>query len=165
MATMKQECPLAFVWLTWLGIPALAVLVGVYSGWPYAVLTLLVGVVVELGYIRAFPRLSRMMGYGSVADTPARAGPALPGHLKVTLHTANVCPFCPIVRERLSALRQRLGFELEEVDVTFRPELVRKQGIRSVPVVRAGDAILVGNATSAELVSFLAGAAAQLPGT
>ena len=52
-----------------------------------------------------------------------------------------------------------MGFEFEEVDVTFRPQLALEKGIRSVPVVETGGRLLVGNATSAALAAFLGDAA------
>ena len=78
------------------------------------------------------------------------------------LYTANLCPFCPIIRQRLAALRATLAFDLEEVDVTFRPGLVMRKGLRSVPVLEAGGRYLVGNATTAELLAFLQAGAGQL---
>ncbi|HLB36110.1 MAG TPA: glutaredoxin family protein [Gemmatimonadales bacterium] len=155
MPTMKQECPLVLVWLTWVGVPALALLVGIKTGWAGGVLVLMVGVAAQVAYLRWFPRMSRMMGYGSVADVVAGTPAALPGRPRVTLYTASVCPFCPIMRRRLASLRRVLDFELEEIDVTFRPELVRRNGFRSVPVIEAAGMHLVGNATSADLTAFL----------
>jgi glutaredoxin len=161
MPTMKQECSLVLVWLTWLGVPALALLVGVKAGWAAGLLVLAAGAVAQVAYLRWFPRMSRMMGYGSVADVPAGAPAALAGRPRVTLYTASVCPFCPIVRQRLASLRGKLDFDLEEIDVTFRPELVRRKGFRSVPVLEAAGAHLVGNATSADLTAFLTKAVGQ----
>ena len=74
---------------------------------------------------------------------------------KVTLYTANVCPFCPIVRRRLADLRRMGPFEVEEIDVTFRPEIIRAKRLRSVPVLEANGRLLAGNATSAQIVEFL----------
>lgn len=156
---MKQECPLPLVWLTWLGVPALALYAGFSWSWPAAIFVAVVAVVAELGYLRWFPRLSRFLGYGSVADVPADSAVVAPQ--RVVLYTANLCPFCPIVRRRLEELRDRLGFALEEVDVTFRPQIVKQKGLRSVPVVEAGGRLLGGNATSAELSAFLAESAAR----
>jgi len=153
---MKQQCPLPFVWLTWMGLPLLALLLGVTRGWQAAVFVLVVGVAGQLAYVRGFPRISRWLGYGSVADEPAGQVAKDLTRTKVTLYTANVCPFCPIVRKRLLDLREGMGFDLEEIDVTFRPQLVLRKGIRSVPVVEAGGRLLVGNATSAQLAAFLA---------
>lgn len=155
---MKQQCPLALVWLTWLAVPALALYLGLSQSWPAAIFIVVVAVLAQLAYLRWFPRLSRFLGYGSVADVAASSAVAAPQ--KVVLYTANVCPFCPIVRHRLENLRHKLGFALDEVDVTFRPNVVKEKGLRSVPVVEAGGRLLVGNATSAELATFLAEAGA-----
>jgi glutaredoxin len=105
--------------------------------------------------VRWFPSISRSMGYGSVADTPAEAVPTSGTLPSVTLYTANVCPFCPIIRRRLAELQRRSGFEVREIDVTFRPEIVRAKGLRSVPVLEANGQLLVGNATSAQIAAFL----------
>lgn len=153
---MKQECTVWAVWLTWLGLPALALILGVYRGWYAGLLVLLVGVLATVAYIRWFPRISRWMGYGSVADVAPGSLPKGACVPRVTLYSAKVCPFCPLVRARLGDLQNKLGFELEEIDLTFRPELVRTKGVRSVPAVEAAGRTLTGNATSEELARFLA---------
>jgi glutaredoxin len=143
------------VWLTWLGLPLLAAVVGFRVGVLAGLAVLVTGVVGQVLYVRWFPSLSRSMGYGAVTDTPAPAEPArgtLPG---VTLYTANVCPFCPIIRRRLAELQKRTEFEVREIDVTFRPDIVRAKGLRSVPVLEANGHLLVGNATSAQIAMFL----------
>ncbi len=153
---MKQQCYLAMIWLTWIGLPLLALVVGFRIGWAAGVVVLVVGIVSQPLYIRWFPHISALMGYGSVKDTPAgdlEKGTKLPA---VTLYTANACPFCPIIRKRLLDLQRRSNFEIREVDVTFRPEIVRAKGLRSVPVLEANGHLLVGNATSAQIVEFLA---------
>ncbi len=152
---MKQQCYLLAVWLTWLGLPALALIFGFSQGWPAGVFVLLVGVLGQVAYLRWFPRISRWVGYGSVADVRAEAVSLSEESLRVTFYTANVCPFCPIMRERLMELKRALPFELAEVDVTFRPQVVCAKGLRSVPVIEASGRFLVGNATSAELAEFL----------
>jgi len=152
---MEQRCHLAMVWLTWLGLPLLAALVGLRTGVVAGLAVLAVGVVAQVLYVRWFPHISRSMGYGSVADSPAAAVPTsgtLPG---VTLYTASVCPFCPIIRRRLAELQRQSSFEVREIDVTFRPEIVRAKGLRSVPVLEANGQLLVGNATSAQISEFL----------
>jgi len=152
---MEQRCHLAMVWLTWLGLPLLAALVGLRTGVVAGLAVLAVGVVAQVLYVRWFPNISRSMGYGSVADSPAAAVPTsgtLPG---VTLYTASVCPFCPIIRRRLAELQRQSSFEVREIDVTFRPEIVRAKGLRSVPVLEANGQLLVGNATSAQISEFL----------
>jgi len=143
------------VWLTWLGLPLLAVVVALRVGMVAAAVVLLVGIAGQVLYIRWFPHMSRWMGYGSVADSapaPAAMPVALP---RVTLYTANVCPFCPIIKRRLADLQRQFPFELEEFDVTFRPEIIRAKGLRSVPVLEANSRQLVGNATSAQIADFL----------
>lgn len=156
---MEQRCHLAAVWLTWLGLPLLALVVGFRAGVVAAIVTLAVGIAAQILYLRWFPYMSRWMGYGSVADVPAAPVPVASPLPRVTLYTANVCPFCPIVRRRLADLQHQHPFEVEEVDVTFRPEIIRAKGLRSVPVLEAAGHVLVGNATSAQIAEFLIGAA------
>jgi len=143
------------VWLTWLGLPLLAVLVGFRAGPLAGLFVLAVGIVAQVLYVRGFPRISTLMGYGSVADTPPPSGALAAPLPHVTLYTASVCPFCPILKKRLADLRQEAPFEVTEVDVTFRPEVIRAKGLRSVPVLEARGRFLVGNATSAQIVEFL----------
>ncbi len=108
---MKQECPLPLVWLTWLGLPGLALILGLSQGWLAAVFVLLAGVIAQIVYIRWFPRMSRWIGYGSVNDVPAEHPSLSTTAPKVTLYTANVCPFCPIVRRRLLEMKQQISIE------------------------------------------------------
>lgn len=152
---MEQRCHLAMVWLTWLGLPLVAALVGLRTGAVAGLVVLGVGVVAQMLYIRWFPNMSQSIGYGSVADTPAAPVPATGRLPDVTLYTASVCPFCPIVRRRLTELQRQSGFDVREIDVTFRPEIVRAKGLRSVPVLEASGQFLVGNATSAQISEFL----------
>jgi glutaredoxin len=154
-ADMEQRCHLSMVWLTWLGLPLLAVLVGLRVGAVAGVAVLAVGVVGQVLYVRWFPKISRSMGYGSVTDTPAPVVSNGGVRQEVTLYTANVCPFCPIIRRRLTELQRQGGFEVREIDVTFRPEIVRAKRLRSVPVLEAGGEFLIGNATSAQTAAFL----------
>jgi len=155
---MKQQCPLLFVWLAWLGLPAMAVVFGILQGWAAGAFVLLVGVIALGAYLRWFPRISRWIGYGSVADTPVRVSSLPKRQLRVTLYTANVCPFCPIVRRRLTELKRDFRFDVQVIDVTFRPQLLLSKGLRAVPVIEADGRFLIGNATSAQLLEFLAGA-------
>jgi glutaredoxin len=157
MNPMKQQCYLANVWVTWLGLPFLAIAMGIYVGWWAGVFVLICGVFAQIAYIRIFPSISRLLGYGSVEDE--RAGVRAEGKRpsEVTLYTANVCPFCPIVKQRLSELQKQMNFTMKEVDITFRPEIIKSKGLRSVPVIEAEGRYWVGNATSAQLVTFLNG--------
>jgi glutaredoxin len=156
---MEQRCHIAAVWLTWVGLPLLALVVGLRAGLVVALAVLVVGIVGQLLYIRWFPYVSRWMGYGSVADTPANPA-SMPGRLPhVTVYTANVCPFCPIIKRRLAELQRQSQFDVEEIDVTFRPEVIRAKGLRSVPVLEANGHLLVGNATSKQIAEFLRTAA------
>ena len=92
---------------------------------------------------------------GLVADTPADPASMAALRQHVTLYTADACPFCPLVKRPLSELRRHSRFEIEEVDVTFRPEVIREKGLRSVPALEANGRLLVGNATSAQIAVFL----------
>lgn len=155
---MEQRCHLSMVWLTWLGLPLVAVVTWFRVGLLPGAIVLAVGIVAQVLYLRWFPYMSKWMGYGSVADTPAPPGPVSAPRLHVTLYTANVCPFCPIVKRRVAELQQQGTFEVREVDVTFKPDIIREKGIRSVPVLEAGGRMLVGNATSAQIAAFLSAA-------
>ena len=155
MKTMKQQCYLANVWSTWLLLPALAVGMGLYEGWLAGVVVLLAGVFGQVYYIKIFPRVSRWLGYGTVEDVVAESSKQTSPVSKVTLYTASVCPFCPIVKRRLVELQRNMGFELQEVDITFQPALVMEKAIRSVPVIETDGRYWNGNATTAQLLSFL----------
>ena len=152
---MEQRCHLSMVWLTWLGLPLLAVVVGLRAGLVAALLVFAIGVLAQVLYVRWFPYLSGWMGYGSVQDTPAGSAAIEAPLPKVTLYTASACPFCPIIRRRLADLQRHTPFEVEEVDVTFRPEIILTKRLRSVPVLETNGRLLVGNATSAQIVEFL----------
>ena len=153
---MPQECPILFIYLTWAlylaglvyfplrGEPLLMV------GWLFAFPLAL------WGYIRAFPRLSQLLGYGRVSDVAATDTPQ--SKQVVTMYSSLACPFCPIVERRLRDLERKMGFEFRYVDVTLKPELVRGKNIRSVPVVEVGDQRLVGHATTQELAKLISGA-------
>jgi glutaredoxin len=159
---MKQQCYLANVWLTWVGVPVIAILIGLKTNWLGGFVVMVVGIVAQSAYVYWFPRLSRWVGYGSVADhQPAKKTEAKFASLTVTLYTASVCPFCPLVRKRLLDLKTELGFRLREIDVTFRLDLVLSKGFKAVPVVEASGRYRTGNSTSAELLVFLEEAAAE----
>jgi len=152
---MKQECNLGMVWLTWLGLPVLAIVMGILQGWWASAFILIVGVFAQIFYIKLFTRLSKLLGYGSVNDVAVESTQKLKTLSIVTLYTANVCPFCPIVKQRLIELQRDLEFKLKEIDITFKPSLIKEKGFRSVPVIELDGDYWVGNATSAQLLSFI----------
>jgi glutaredoxin len=151
---MKQQCHIAFVYVSWV------ILVGgfIFHLWRgnivEAVIWIPLIVLLMWIYIRKFPSLSSLMGYGSVADKPASS--VQPSSADVVLYTGVGCPFCPIVKARLQALQSQMGFRLKEIDVTFRPELLIAKGIKALPVVEVGDTRRVGNGTSEEIAAFIA---------
>jgi len=154
---VKQQCYLAMIYLNWI---VLAGVLGFFIFKGFYVLALAWLALVPLAmwaYIRVFPSLSQFMGYGRVDDQPAQRLGRVP--TKVTLYTALGCPFCPVVKRRLMALREQMEFSLEEVDVTLDPGLLIAKGIRAVPVVEAGDRRLAGNATSEQLAELISGTA------
>ena len=152
---MKQECKLVMVWLAWLGIPALALGMGAIQGWWASVFIFIVGVFGQVFYIKIFPRISKWLGYGSVEDVAILLAEKIKISSIVTLYTANVCPFCPIVKQRLIELQSNLEFKLNEVDITFKPNLIKEKGFRSVPIIEMDGEYWFGNATSVQLLSFL----------
>jgi len=154
---VKQQCYLAMIYLNWI---VLAGVLGFFIFKGFYVLALAWLALLPLAmwaYIRVFPSLSQFMGYGRVDDQPAQRLGRVP--TKVTLYTALGCPFCPVVKRRLMALREQMEFSLEEVDVTLDPGLLIAKGIRAVPVVEAGDRRLAGNATSEQLAELISGTA------
>ncbi len=151
---MKQQCNISFVYGSWLILLAGFIFWIIQANFAQAIIwVFFVGLFLWL-YVRYFPKVSRLMGYGSVEDNPAENAEASKGI--VTLYTGVGCPFCPLVRRRLKALRSTMGFELIETDVTLKPNLVVSKGIRALPVIEVGQAQWVGNATSQQLAGFIA---------
>jgi glutaredoxin len=141
-----------FVALVWLDRRALAVV--------WAIAT----PIIQWAYVRAFPRLSGALGYGSVVDEPSLTSMPAPtrhGPRAVTLYTAIGCPFCPLMEERLLALQSELGFPLRTIDVTARPDILARTRIRSVPVVEIAGVRHVGNLTSRQLAELIAASPVQ----
>jgi len=151
---VKQQCHIAFIYASWL------ILIGgfIFQLWKghyiEAAVWIPMVVVVMWAYIRYFPSVSSVMGYGSVADKPAAS--VQPSSVDVILYTGIGCPFCPLVKTRLEQLQSKMGFRLKEIDVTFRPELLISKGIKALPVIEIGTVLRVGNATSEELAAFIA---------
>jgi glutaredoxin len=150
---MKQQCHISFVYGSWLILTCGVVFYLVRGNYLQAVVWLLFVALFLWLYVRYFPSLSRYMGYGSVDDVAATQ--VAPAPVNVTFYTGIGCPFCPIVKRRLLDLKSRMSFELKEVDVTFKPELLISKGIRALPVIEIGGAFRVGNGTSQELAQFI----------
>lgn len=155
---MKQQCNMSLIYLNWI------VYLGglVYLAWAnkYTAAALWL-VLLPLGvwaYLRLFPKFSVHLGYGSVEDKRTEGAAYARVPTKVRFYVALGCPFCPVVERRLRALQQQMGFELGKIDVTYRPELLAKKGVRAVPVVEADDRRLVGHATTDQLAALIAGA-------
>jgi glutaredoxin len=152
---MKQQCYVVFLygsWLILLGGAAFHLLNGHVL--QAALWVVFIALFLWL-YVRYFPSLSRLMGYGSVADLPATD--VQQSTARVIFYSGVGCPFCPIVKQRLLELRSRMGFELTEIDVTLRPDLLVAKGIRALPVIEVAERLRVGNGTSEELAAFIAG--------
>ncbi|HZP97358.1 MAG TPA: hypothetical protein VFC31_13645 [Candidatus Limnocylindria bacterium] len=150
-----QRCYLSNVYASYAALGAIAGFMWWAQGPVAALFVAMVGGVALYAYVAAFPSLSRFLGYGSVDDRASVT--ALRAAAVVRLSTAVGCPFCPIVRRRLKALQTRLGFRLEEIDITLRPDTLLKRGIRAVPVVEVGERVRIGHATSDELTALIAG--------
>ncbi len=151
---MKQQCHITFVYGSWLILLCGLAFLLIHGNVLQAVLWVGFIVLFLWLYVRYFPSLSRFMGYGSVADQPATEAPA--SSTMVILYTGLGCPFCPLVKRRLQELQSRMGFELSEMDITLKPDVLIAKGIRALPVVEVAEARWVGNATSEQLASFIA---------
>jgi glutaredoxin len=151
---MKQQCHISFVYSSWSILFCGFLFYMIRGDILQAVLWMFFVAFFLWLYVRYFPSLSRFMGYGSVADQPATDIQHASG--QVILYTGLGCPFCPLVKRRLNELQSRMGFQLTEIDVTLKPNLLIAKGIRALPVVEVGKAQWVGNATSQQLASFIA---------
>ncbi len=150
---MKQQCHISFVYGSWLVLLCGLIFYLLKGDFLQACFWVIFISLFLWLYIRYFPAFSRYMGYGSVADQPANDIQRT--ETKVILYTGIGCPFCPIVKRRLMELRSKMGFELSEIDVTLRPNILIAKGIRALPVVEVGKAHWIGNATSDQLAIFI----------
>ena len=159
-----QQCSVAGLALGWIGYAVGVAYFTYRQEWVIALL-LMAGVpCVRWALYRSFPRISRFLGYGRIADglfsnPPLRGSPPV-APVAVNVYTFFSCPFCPIVLARLRALQQQMGFTLTTIDVTLKPQTLTTKKIRSVPVVEVGDHRLVGNSTTEQLAALIAGAQA-----
>lgn len=150
---MKQQCHIFFVYGSWFILLCGFIIYLIQGNIFHAVLWVFFIALFLWLYVRYFPSISRFMGYGSVADQPAKD--IRPSNTKVILYTGLGCPFCPLVKRRLKELQSKMGFELKEIDITFKPDLLIAKGIRALPVVEVGETKWVGNATSEQLATFI----------
>lgn len=160
---MKQECPIVNIYMNWILYLGVLGFVLYRRDWVFAATWVVIAPVVLWLYVRNFPKISHLIGYGKLDDrAPTEIAPA---SVKVRFYTALGCPFCPVVEQRLQALQQKMGFALEKIDVTLKPELLSSKGIRSIPVVEVEDRRLVGNATTEQLTELISHAreAAAVP--
>jgi len=65
------------------------------------------------------------------------------------------CPFCPEAERRIEALRKEHDFEVKEVNVTWRPDILIKKGIKAVPTVEVEGKMFVGLPTTRQLKELL----------
>jgi hypothetical protein len=150
----NQQCSVAGLILSWAGYVAGVAFFVWQRNWTGALAWLILVPLVRWILFRNFPAVSRFFGYGRVDDQLPSKVTSTP--LTVTFYSFFSCPFCPIVLRRLEALKPAMGFTLQCVDVSLKPAILSARKIRSVPVVEAGGARLVGNATSEQLAVFIA---------
>ena len=151
---MKQQCNIAFIYGSWFILLGGFVFYLIQGNVLQAVLWVAFIALFLWLYVRYFPSVSRFMGYGSVADQ--KATNARPTRARVTFYTGLGCPFCPLVKRRLHELQSTMGFQLSEIDITLKPDVLIAKGIRALPVVEVADARWIGNATSDQLATFIA---------
>jgi glutaredoxin len=150
---MKQECHIVSIYVNWILCLGVLGFMIYRRDWVFAATW---AVIVPAGlwlYVRNFPKISHLIGYGKLDDRPA--GEVGRASVKVNFYTALGCPFCPVVEQRLHALQPKMDFTLEKIDVTLKPELLSSKGIRSIPVVEVEDRRLVGNATTEQLSELI----------
>lgn len=150
---MKQQCNITYVYGSWFILICGLIFHLVRGSYLQAGFWVFFIVLFLWLYVRYFPSVARYMGYGSVADLQPRNIQLVKAD--VTLYTGLGCPFCPIVKRRLKELQLKMGFNLKEIDITLRPELLIQKGMRALPVVEIGNAQWVGNATSDQLTTFI----------
>lgn len=159
-AVGKQSCTMSSLYRPLLAYGAGAALL-LYAGKAIAAVTWLAAApLIKVAYVRViFPRISQRIGYASLADRlPAGVSRAA---LELNYYSFVGCPFCPIMEQRLDSLQRQMGFHLNRIDVTLKPQILTRKGIRSVPVIEIGEKRLIGHATTEQLAEFIATASAQ----
>jgi len=151
---MKQQCYIPMIYLSWAVYLAGLAAAAWYSQWALGAVWLVTVPVAQWLYIRKFPSLSGIMGYGRITDEPAATVDSAP--VKVTLFVALGCPFCPLMEQRLERLQKTMSFSLEKIDVTLRPDLLASKGIRTVPAVEVSGRFLFGLLSTKDLAAAIA---------
>jgi hypothetical protein len=154
----KQECTVKSLYLSGavglIGYAAGLVFLTHRAEWAALILWVILIPCLKWTYLRFFPRLSELKGYGSIADNvPATVSPS---NVEVIYYSLLGCPFCPIVEQRLRTLQRKMDFTLTKVNLTLSPQLAAARGIRSVPVVEVGTHRLIGNVTTEQLFQLIA---------
>ena len=152
---MEQRCSILNLYLNWTLFLAGATFFLITERYLLLAAWMVGAPIFQAAYVMAFPRLSHALGYGSVEDEAADSPAHAP--VNVTLYTAVGCPFCPIIEERLEALKGSMGFTLTTIDVTMRPDILAAKKISGIPVVEVGDRVRTGNLTSQELAEMIGG--------
>jgi len=149
----QQQCRVPSLVFSWLIYLAGFAYMGYEGHWVGGLFWLVLVPCVRLALYKGFRNISRFLGYGRVDDQlPANVSKA---HVAVSFYSFFSCPFCPIVLQRLEALQEQMGFTLEKIDVTLKPQILMSKGILTVPVVEVGKNRLVGNATTEQLARLI----------
>jgi hypothetical protein len=147
----QQQCSVPNLVFSWLIYLAGFAYMGYERHWAGGLFWLVLVPCVRLALYKGFPNISRFLGYGRVDDQLPASANVSNSHVAVSFYSFFSCPFCPIVLQRLEALQKQMGFTLEKIDVTLKPQILMSKGILTVPVVEVGKNRLVGNATTEQL--------------
>jgi glutaredoxin len=154
IAAKRQQCSVPSLYVPWLMYFAGLAFFVYKRNRVGALLWLVLVPAAKVAYLRYFPYVSRLVGYGRIEDKLPSSMPQAP--VAVTYYSFLGCPFCPIVLQRLLALQKQMGFTLTKIDVTLKPQLLANKHIQSVPVVEVGHNRLVGNSTTEQLAALVA---------
>ena len=99
MKQLKQQCHISFIYLSWVIFIAGLAFFLISANYIVFIAWLLGVPLFQWLYIVNFPKLSTMMGYGSVNDKSPIKYKRI--ETEVTFYTGLGCPFCPIVKKRL----------------------------------------------------------------
>lgn len=156
----EQQCSVVGLAVGWVGYGVGMAYFSYQRDWAVAFLWMTGLPTLRWTLYHFFPRISRFLGYGRIADKVPSVPPVHASHqaasVAVNLYTFFSCPFCPIVLARLQVLQEQMGFTLRTIDVTLKPQTLMAKRIRSVPVVEVGDHRLVGNSTTEQLAALIA---------